>query len=121
MGLTGFVCTNTRSHRKTLRQIFKNAKNKNLPKIKRILNTELQGNRGVHILHLTYQGVRGGAHPCPSVVTPLTTSSLIVILCKMFPSFRMVATLHFVANFMSVLVMITTHVQSARHLTTKPV
>jgi len=60
MGLTGFVCTNTRSHRKTLRQIFKNAKNKNLPKIKRILNTELQGNRGVHFLHLAYQGVRGG-------------------------------------------------------------
>jgi len=42
-------------------------------------------------------------------------------LCEMFPNFRMVATFHFVANFVPVLVMIATHLQSARHLTTKPV
>ena len=69
MRLTGFVSTNTRDHRKTLRLIFENAKNKNLLKIKRI-NTEIQANTGGHFLHFACQG---GAMriPAPPSVTPL--------------------------------------------------
>jgi len=66
-------------------------------------------------------GGQAARTPASPSVTPLTTSSSIVILCEMFPNFPMVAIFHFVANFIPVLVMITTHVQSARHLTTKPV
>jgi len=62
---TYLVCANTRSLRKTLREIKNKAKNKNLLKIKRILNTEIQANRGAEFLYLASRG--GGAHPCSSV------------------------------------------------------
>jgi len=54
MRLTGFARTDTRKHSE---KFLKNAKNKNLLKIKRILNTEIQANRGP-IFHVWL--VRGG-------------------------------------------------------------
>jgi len=46
-------------------KFLKNAKTKNLWKIKRILNTEIQANRGAHFLHLACQG--GRRAPLPPV------------------------------------------------------
>jgi len=56
MRLTGFVCTNTWNHQKTLWEIFEKAKNKKLLKIKWILKCEIQANWWAHFLRLACQG-----------------------------------------------------------------
>ena len=50
-------------------KFLENAKNKNLLKIKRILNNEIQTNRGPFSYICPSRG--GGAPPCPPSVTPL--------------------------------------------------
>jgi len=61
MRLTGLVCTNSRNHRKTLRKIFEKHQKQKVIKIKRILITEMQANRGPIFCIFP---VGGGAHPC---------------------------------------------------------
>jgi len=64
------------------KNFLKNAKNINLIKIKWILNSEIQGNRGDHFLHLACQG--SGAHPCPPSVTPLFMGTRNMLLEKSY-------------------------------------
>ena len=68
MRLTGLVCTNSRNHRKTLRKIFEKHQKQKPIKIKRILITEMQANRGPIFCIFP---VRGGAPLLPPSVTPL--------------------------------------------------
>jgi len=63
MRLTGFGSTTTRNHRKHTEKSLKNAEHKSLLKTQRLLNTEIQANRGAHFLYLAWQG----GHPFPPV------------------------------------------------------
>ena len=56
MQLTGLVCTNTQNRRKHSEKFVKNAKNKNLLKIKRILLPKYKLKGGAHFLYLACQG-----------------------------------------------------------------
>jgi len=72
-------------------KFLKSAENKNLLKIKIILNTEIQANRGSHYLHLACQE-GGGAHPLPPVnyATPwiLVKTAFTSISCEKHRSQR---------------------------------
>ena len=70
--LTGFVCTKTGKHSE---KFLKNAKNKNLLKIKRILNTEIQGNRGPIFYIFPARGVGAARTPASPSVTPLLSDA----------------------------------------------
>jgi len=69
MRLTGLVGTNTRNPRKHSEKFLKNAKNKNLLKIKRILLRKYKLTGGPVFY---FYPARGGVVPlCPLSVTPL--------------------------------------------------
>jgi len=76
MRLTGFAEINENHSEKFLR----NAKNKNLLKIKRILITEIQANRGAHFLHLACQGGRRAPLPPVSYAPAASPSSYLALM-----------------------------------------
>jgi len=73
----GFLCTKTRNHRKTtVQKLPKNAKNNNLLKTKKVLNTEIvYEQNGGAVFAFTYQG--RGSHPC----TPVSHNTVVDLCC----------------------------------------
>ena len=74
MPLTWFVCTNSRNHWKTLREIFETRQKQKL-KIKRIPISEIQDNRGPIFLHFACQGGRRALLPSPVSYAALVWAS----------------------------------------------